>query len=164
MVSRIIKMELPCIITKCLVEYEKLREKVGSASFWQFCPEIIKDAQEDTMRSGNLVYRFLLAGPDGNCSKTARHYVRMVKGSMTNWEDFKNAFDKYISFKHKNTNYNLSTSELAPFLRLGYTLVKKKMCTICRKPSAKGCCEGYSKANRVERTWITDMEIVHEEL
>ena len=136
-------MERSDLIDKVIEKLENIRiaEPFGEGA----------KVKEDADSTGSPLHSFLLSGR-----------VLVVDGAMTNWEDFKNAFDKYIRIK--KMSYTLSTSELAPFQKLGYNIVKKKMCTICRKPSSKGCCEGYSKANRVERTWITDMEIVCEEM
>ncbi len=39
--------------------------------------------------------RYLTAGPDDSASRSKRVYVRMKKGNVTLWTDFKRAFDAY---------------------------------------------------------------------
>ena len=161
--DRIIRTELANVVARCLAAYGRLLENGGaSKSFWSICPEVLRDAQIDAQMEGNLVQRFLTAGPDESATLTTRTYVRQRQGAVTEWTEFKKAFDAYVKYKHPQERWILRTDEGGPFVRLGYKLVQENMCKMCGKPGLSGCCTEYAAANRVKRWRIMGMELVRE--
>ena len=160
--KQIIQNEIHSIIVKCIGLYhEKLAIR---KPFWAFCPEALKDAQEEAMANGNMVYRFLKAGPNGNSSKTTRCFVRRIVGMSTDWDDFKNAFDAYMKYKNPRSSCKLGPSDRGTFIKLGYDVTSIKICTACYCKSHATCCLNYSNANRTTKTVIENMELVREEI
>ena len=160
--ASIISNELPMIVKKCIDFYH---EKISIGKpFWAICPESLRDAQEDAMTVGNLVYRFLRAGPDENASLTSRCFVRRIVGKSTDWEVFKKAFEAYVRYKHAGTRWTLNVHETGPFVNLGYTLHRIKVCLACMGVAHVGCCSNYSNANRSTKWIIENMELVREDI
>jgi phage/plasmid-associated DNA primase len=160
--ARIKSTELPNVVARCLGAYERMLAAVGGGSFWSACPAALRDAQEDAMAEGNLVYQFLVAGPDDSSSLRTRHFVRQIPGAVTEWPALKSAFDAYVRYKHPGRSWTLSTKEVGPFLKLGYEVVQDNMCCACGQRALSGCCPNYSKANRSKRWRVRHMELVRE--
>jgi phage/plasmid-associated DNA primase len=160
--SKIIDQELPNVIAKCLACYFNLIEETKGTSFWAACPAVLREAQEDAMANGNLVYRFLRAGPDENASLTSRCFVRQVQGAVTEWSDFKKVFDAYVRYKHRGMKWVLNVNETGPFTKLNYDVVRISLCRACGGSARVGCCVNYSTANRSKKWLIKNMELVRE--
>ena len=160
--DRIKNVELPNVIAHCLGAYERMLATVGGGSFWSSsaCPAVLREAQEDAMADGNLVYQFLVAGPVNSSSLRTEHFVRQIPGTITEWTALKSAFDAYVRYKHPGRSWTLSTKEVGPFLKLGYEVVQENMCCACGQRALSGCCPNYSKANRSKRWRIHGMELV----
>ena len=60
------------------------------------------------MAEGNLVYQFLVAGPDDSSSLRTRHFVRQIPGAITEWPALKSAFDAYVRYKHPGRSWTLA--------------------------------------------------------
>ena len=159
---RIVGEELPNVVARSLGAYHRLLGEAGSGCFWNVCPKALSEAQEDAMMEGNLLHRYLTASPEECSTKTKRVYVRMRKGSVTKWSDFKTAFDAYVKFKHPGKAWTLSTDDVVPLTQLGYTVFRDSLCKSCGAHAVKGCCPEYSSANRTQRWNIYDMELVIE--
>jgi phage/plasmid-associated DNA primase len=165
LVDMIKSKELPNVIARCLTEYRKLLADGGwRKSFWAICPPELREAQEESVAAGNMVYRFLRAGPDDSASSRVRTYVVQKKGAFTEWADFKKAFDAYVRYKHPGEKWKLTTDERGPFTKLGYTVVHEHTCKACGSVALVGCCPAYSSANRVKRWRIRDLELVREDV
>ena len=163
--ERILGGELPNVVARCLDAYRRLRADGNDRKiFWSICPATLKEARDDARAEGNLVHKFLTAGPDDSSSKWKRVYVRQVKGMVTDWTVFKRAFDAYIRYKHPGSTWRLNTEERGPFTLLGYTVAHENLCKACGMQGHQGCCDAYSKANRVKRWRIHDMELVREDI
>jgi hypothetical protein len=112
LVDMIKTQELPNVIARCLSEYRKLLDNGGwRKSFWVICPQELREAQEDSVAAGNMVYRFLTAGPDDSATRSVKTYVVQRRGAVTEWADFKKAFDAYVKYKHPGEAWKLSTDE-----------------------------------------------------
>ena len=136
----------------------------GGGSFRSAGPAVLRgDAQEDAMAEGNLLYQFLVAGPDDNSSLHTRHFVRQIPGAVTEWPALKSAFDAYVRYKHPGRTWTLSTKEVSAFHKLGYEVLQDNMCCACGQRALFGCCPNYSKANRSKRWRVHHMELVREE-
>ena len=163
--ERIIGSELPNVVARCLRAYRVLLADGGARkSFWAICPPTLREAQEEAQVEGNLVHKFLRAGPEESATRWVRTYVVHRKGAVTEWSAFKKAFDAYVRYKHPGEKWVLKTDERGPFARLGYRVVHENMCKACGKPGLSGCCEEYKAANRIKRWRILDMELVREEI
>ena len=160
--SNIIKDELPIIIKKSLSTY--IEYASSGKPFWAICPDSIKSARDDAMIVGNLVYRFLTAGPDENATRTMKTYVRNIQGKTTDWEAFKNAFEAYVRYKLPGKKWSINVRESGPFTKLGYTIARIKICRACLGPAHANCCENYSNGNRSTKYVIENMELVREEI
>jgi hypothetical protein len=161
--ERIRTLELPNFVERCLRAYRDLRADGGSTRiFWAICPRSLKDAQEDAMAQGNMVYRFLTAGPDESATRTMRTYVVQRQGAITEWVDLKKAFDAYVRYKHPGVKWTLKTDETGVFTKLGYEVARDNMCKSCGGPAIAGCCPAYSGANRVKRIRIHHMALIRE--
>jgi hypothetical protein len=160
--DRIKTTELPNVVARCLGAYERMLAAAGGGSFWSACPASLKDAQEDAMIDGNLLYQFLVAGPDDSSTLHTRHYVRQISGAVTEWPALKSAFDAYVRYKHPGRAFQLKTKEVGPFLRLGYKITQDNMCRACGQAALAGCCSNYSRANRSKLWRVHNMELVRE--
>lgn len=116
------------------------------------------------MINGNMVYRFLRAGPEGNQGKYKRYYVRRKEGYVTAWGDFKEAFKNFVNFRNAGSKYKLTVEETGPFARLGYEITRDNLCSACHQIARVGCCAHYSLANRAPQWRIRNMELVVEDI
>jgi hypothetical protein len=160
--ARIINTELANLVAKCLRLYRELVDRSNGGIFWRVCPPVLRETQEETMSEGNLVYKFLRAGPNESSSRTKRTYVVRVEGEVTDWLDFKNAFEAYVRYKHPNKKWTLKVSQNGPFTKLGYEVLHDNICRACGKHAYSGCCESYHMANRTKVWRIRNMRLVHE--
>jgi hypothetical protein len=154
----IIERELPNLVARCLGAYDRLLARSKDRCFWAVASEALREAQGEAIAASSLVYRFLTAVPDDSGGR----YVRLVPGSVTEWQAFKEAFAKYVKYQHPGASSAISTNDVTPFERLGYSLLHVNVCKGCRKPATPGCCPLYSKANRVKRWRVVGMELVRE--
>jgi hypothetical protein len=88
--------------------------------------------------------------------------VVQKRGAVTDWVEFKKAFDAYVRYKHPGEAWKLSTDEKGPFTKLGYEVAQENLCKACGRSAVSGCCPDYSGANRVKRWRIRNMELVRE--
>jgi hypothetical protein len=154
--------ELPNIVAKCLRFYLDTVARVGGCVFWKFCPEVLRNAQEDAMTETSIVYSFLLSGSRDAAGGVLAFMRR--EGSTVTYADFKAEYETFLSVHHKDCvrgpAYRLSTHTAAPFARLGYDLRQVNTCKSCLAPALVGCCSEYSMSNRGKTWLILNMEMV----
>ena len=163
--ERILKQELPTIMRKALRAYRAAVELHGNEGFFTWCPQEMRDAQRAVQLETDYVRRFLMAGPEDNASKSTRIYVVQRAGATTGMTAFKDAFRKYMKFKHATVNWKFDETNHMPFEELGYEVRKVQKCKACGKKAKGGderCCLNYSTANRVKHVSIMNMEVVSE--
>ena len=162
LVKNIKELELASIVKKCVKAYVELSK--SEQDFWSLCPKVLRDAKDDAMMDGNLLYRFLLSGPDESRTLAKRYYVRQVQGHITEWFEFKKVFEAYMQYKNPGKKWDLNTNDVGPFLKLGYVVVRTHICRGCMNESHAGCCELYSPANRSRKFIIKHLQLVAEDL
>lgn len=152
--------ELPNLVAKCVSKYlTAAREHGHRRSFWDWCPDEMREAKDEALAEANHLYRFLTADPEETSSRSTRVVVRQVQGAVTAWTDFKAAFQAYMRFKHPSVKYEPpSTSNASVFQRLGYQVKHVHVCKACGAEGGS-CCEQYTRANRVKLWRIYDMEL-----
>jgi hypothetical protein len=89
-------------------------------------------------------------------------HVEHRRGAITNWGDFKRAFDAYVKRQHpvgglEELNVVKARFVLAP---LGYEVIREHVCKSCNGRAAAGCCPEYSDKNRVQHQRIRHMLLV----
>jgi hypothetical protein len=114
------------------------------------------DATDESMVNGNMLYQFLVAGLDDGGTR----YVRQTLGAITDWSKFNSAFVAYMRHTHTGKTWTLSIKAAWPLHKLGYEILHDQLCCSCGARALSGCCTDYSKANRVKRWRIHDMELV----
>jgi len=160
---KVVKDELPHIVCKWLTEYVITALTKGSETCWSFCPEAQKDEYDNVRRNTDMLYQFLTAAPEDNQSRTKRWYVKYEEGAITPLPRLKDAFRTYMKFKHPGLPSTWPEDESA-LKSLGYVVDKKHLCKSCEQRHIRGCCEHYSRANRVWRVVILGMRIVEEDV
>lgn len=160
LVQQIKLNELPAIVKKCVHKYLLMTK--SHLDFWSMCPDALKESKDDAMINGNLLYRFLMSGPDECRTREKRYYVRQVLNKVTEWHVFKKAFEAYIHYKHPNKHWDLLTDDIGPFVKLGYVVAKVHVCRACLAEARSGCCSNYSAANRSKKFIIKHMDFVSE--
>lgn len=103
--SKIVKTELSKITVKCLLAYRRLREHVGSNSFWNACPDYFKDNVNDMNQCTDYIYMFLTLPPGDNVYADKDVYFNMQKGSSMLLQGFKRMFLNYMRFRHPKIKY-----------------------------------------------------------
>lgn len=153
--------ELPNLVAKCLSKYlTAAREHGHRRSFWDWCPDEMREAKDEALAEANHLYRFLTADPDETSSRSKRVVVRQVQGAVTQWPDLKAAFQAYMRYKHPSVKCEaLSTSNTGVFQRLGYQVRHVNVCKACGAEGGS-CCDQYTRANRGKQWRIYDMELV----
>jgi hypothetical protein len=129
---------------------------MGGQAAMSMHPSSLIDAKDESMLDGNMLYQFLVAS---NGSGGTR-YVRQASGSFIDWSELNSAFIAYMRRTHAGKAWTLSTNAAWPLRKLGYELLHGHICCSCGGHSLSGCCSDYSRANRVKRWRIHNMELV----
>ena len=161
LVDRMLRDELPAIVRKVLAAYLEASDRHGAQGFISWCPPELRDARRAVQLETDYVRRFLTAGPEDN-----EIYVVQRAGRTTTLTEFKEAFRKYMRFKHRGVPWRFDDDDRKPFLELGYMIDRLHLCKSCGRKAVGGgegrrCCPDYAIANRVQRVSIVGMEVVY---
>lgn len=122
------------------------------------CENFTQETRSRKTVQSDLLHKFLNDfSSEGNLYCSGTMLMRYRKGAITPLSKLKDVFRQYLRFKHPDI----------PFLwpddvdlnKYGYTVIKKHLCKSCGSKHIKGCCENYSRENRVWRIVVLDLEI-----
>jgi phage/plasmid-associated DNA primase len=161
LLDRMLRSELPAIMRKVLDAYLEASREHGGEGFVVWCPAELRESRRAVQLETDYVRRFLAAGPEEN-----EIYVVQRSGRTTTLTEFKEAFGKYMRYKHRGVSWKFDDEDRKPFVELGYEVKKVPMCKSCGGKAQGGgegrrCCANYGMANRVNLVSIVGMEVVY---
>lgn len=159
--TRIIDIELPKIVAKCLLAYQLVVEETGSKSFWDTCPDYFHENIREMSEQTDYVYMFLTLPPGDNVYGDKNVYFMNVPGATMLLQDFKNKLMNYMRFRHPGVKYRW-TSDYSTFNRLGYNVRIQNVCKACGSHATSKCCSLYNVANRSKRYVIENLVCVED--
>ena len=88
------------------------------------------------------------------------------RGKATSMTEFKEAFGKYMRYKHRGVSWKFDDKDNKPYTELGYEVKVVAMCKSCGRKAQGGgdgrrCCADYGIANRANLVSIVGMEVVY---
>jgi phage/plasmid-associated DNA primase len=159
MKDKIIRLELPAIIGKCLNAYKIMLETIGQDSIWKHCPEYFTDSIDQMKEETDYIYMFLTLPPGDNVYNGNSVYFMKNESSVMLLQDFKRMFNNYMRYRHPSVKYKW-TSDYSSIKRLGYKIEHMSLCKGCGQEAISGCCKYYNAANRSKRYVIKYLQCV----
>jgi len=138
--KRIIDIELPSIIYKCLTFYKDLLIKSGG--IWNICPEYFLDSQEELRMDKNPLFRFLT------------DHTIFKRDNFISLIDIKEKFSEYMNGKKVSKLDNGTFGQV----NQNYNIEIKYICKSCKNSHKSGCCEQYTKKNRTKRQIVCNID------
>ena len=141
--SRILSIELPQFIYKCLLYYKKLTDYKGKKDIWGLCPEYFLDQQQDLKIERNPLYKFLLEN------------TRYKKDNVVLLDDIRSNFNNWLG-------KTVRSLDNGTFFQVNkeYIIEQMKICKHCNNESRKGCCDKYKNSDRTVKKTVKNIELV----
>jgi hypothetical protein len=152
--DRIVAIELPQIILRCIRRYHEFRLQVGSQDFWKFVPPIITEGREEIRNNTDELSNFLSNG-------SSYYQIAKRPGRSTMLKELASAFSNYMQFERKKRGVVMG-SDLYPIKAAGFKIKVSNACKVCgsEKVNRATCGEHYDRQNRRRLTFVVDMEII----
>lgn len=156
--DRCIKEEGHLILLKTILSYKLLLRKFNRTPFEEWGIEYFEQKREEIRLDNNPLYNFLNLAPNDY-----EYWCVYEEGSiitLNGRNGFKTKYEKFL--KDEKCKIRKYKNDPTTFSRLGYELIKKKVCGVCNQAINKGkCgCEKFDRRNRRNRMVIKNLRIV----
>ncbi len=132
-IQKHMRLEIGCILRRCLELFHFYVEKYDGSSVWTFAPRECIEAKEEGLSFSNPLFRFL----------KDRSKVVIEPESVVLLKDLKVAFEKYMDKKITKT------LDRGIIEQAGFKLRKPQICKSCKTTfSSSKCCPEKSRDNR----------------
>ncbi len=141
--ERIVKQELPAIIYKSILTYNKLLESKSNKDIWNLCPEYFLEQQMDMKMERNPLFKFLTENTvykEGN---------RILMSELK--DIFSNTIGTPIKKMDNGTFQQVDNR---------YLVERVKLCKHCNKKASKGCCDFGCHKDRIDRITVLNIYIL----
>lgn len=161
LLDRIVAMELPDILCRALVEYNRLRDRVAGSSsgFWGEVPNAVTEWKRRVAAAISPLFDFLtMEDSQRGCR------IRRVLGHVTPMKDLRDAYSYAANYCNA---FGLSPKPFKEddmvLLELGYSKSADRVnvCKSCRQVAKNSvgvkCCDRYDHKNREKQVVVINM-------